>query len=80
MHTHFYIKVNLLQNKYEEANAIAKTIYGTSAKRYSTWKRRKTQYLKYYSGEITNVKLNQLKRVNSLKININYQIYEYEIQ
>lgn len=54
-------KVNLLQNKYEEANAIAKTIVGLLPRDTQLGKEEKAQYLKYYSGEITNVKIKSIK-------------------
>lgn len=65
-HTLLY-KVNLLQNKYEEANAIAKTIVGLLPRDTQLGKEEKAQYLKYYSGEITNVKIKSIKASELIK-------------
>lgn len=59
-HTLLY-KVNLLQNKYEEANVIAKTIIGLLPKDMQLSKIEKAQYFKYYSGEVTAVKIKSVE-------------------
>lgn len=59
-HTLIY-KIDLLQNKYEEANLIAKTIVDLLPKDTQLGKAEKATYLKYYSGEVTNVKIKSIK-------------------
>lgn len=59
-HTLLY-KINLLQNKYEEANLIAKTIIDLLPRDTQLGKAEKEKYLKYYSGEVTNVKIKSVK-------------------
>lgn len=59
-HTLLY-KINLLQNKYAEANVIAKTIVDLLPKDTQLAKAEKDKYFKYYSGEITNVKIKSVK-------------------
>ncbi len=58
-------KVLLLQNKYTEANTLAKKIVVLLARDTTLTSKQKAEYKKFYSGDITSVKINSVKVINT---------------